>query len=290
MARKRLTQIFPALLPLRQKQKNIFFKIGMKLDKNKYVKTIIDEKLPKKIFNHKSLLLRKLGETDIQLQVNKIDNLKIAAAKFSGAIVKPGEVFSFWDIVGDVSYKLGYKDGIFLSDGEVKTGCGGGLCQLANLIFWMFLHTPFDVIERYRHGFDPFPDYGRVIPFGTGATLVNGWKDIKVKNNTQQTFQINIWFDDSYIYGDIRANEYPEYSYHIKEKNHRFLKREDGIYRLNEIYRDIIDRKTGNLIKEEHLFDNDCIIKYDIDENLVCVDNNQNNKNINDVDLLHHTI
>lgn len=113
----------------------------------------------------------------------------------------------------------------------------------------MFLHTPLEVIERYRHSFDPFPDYGRVIPFGTGATLVNGWKDIKVKNNTDKTFQINVWFDDKYIYGDIRADEYPEYTYHIREKNHRFEKRKDGIYRLNEIYRNVVNRKTGNLIK-----------------------------------------
>lgn len=120
MARKRLTQIFPALLPLRQKQKKMFFRLGMKLDKNKYSKTIADDRLPKKIFSHKSLLLRKLGDTDMQLQINKVDNLKIAASKFSGILVKPGEVFSFWGIVEDVSYKLGYKDGIFLSDGEVK--------------------------------------------------------------------------------------------------------------------------------------------------------------------------
>lgn len=95
MKRKRLTQIFPALLPLRQKQRRLFFRLGMKLDKNKYAKNIIGEKLPIKIFEHKSLLLRKLGDTDIQLQINKVENLKIAASKISGVIIRPGEVFSF---------------------------------------------------------------------------------------------------------------------------------------------------------------------------------------------------
>ena len=50
--------------------------------------------------------------------------------------------------------------------GEVKTSIGGGICQLANLLYWMALHTPLEVIERHHHSFDPFPDSGRTLPFG----------------------------------------------------------------------------------------------------------------------------
>jgi vancomycin resistance protein VanW len=271
MARKRLTQTFPFLLPIRIKQRIILFRIGMKLDRNRYAYKIINEKLNVRIFKYKSLLLRKLGDSNIQLQINKSTNLKIASQKISGVIIRPGETFSFWYLVGDISSKLGYRDGIYLSDGEVKVGCGGGLCQLSNLLFWMFLHTPLEIVERYRHGFDPFPDYGRVIPFGTGATIVNGWIDVKVRNNTNINFQINLWFDEMYIYGDIRADQYPMYSYHIVEKNHKFVKKENGIYRQNKIYRKVIDRRTGSVIKEEHLFDNDCLIKYEVDKNLIQV-------------------
>jgi vancomycin resistance protein VanW len=272
MKRKRLTQVFPVLIPFRQKQKILFFRFGMMLDSHQYAKFIANDTLPYKIWKHKSLLLRKLGDSDMNLQRNKIVNLQIAAKKFSGIHIKPGEVFSFWHIVGNVTYAKGYLDGILLSDGEVKVGCGGGLCQLANLLFWMFLHTPLEIIERYRHSFDPFPDYGRVIPFGTGATLVNGWKDIKMKNNTPHTFQIHVSFDEKYIHGDITANEYPLYTYHIREKNHRFVKKEDGIYRQNEIYREVIDRKTGILVEEQFLFRNDCMIKYQIDDTFIHVE------------------
>lgn len=272
MARKRLTQLFPGLLPFRQKQKRIFFRLGMYFDRHSYATKKSTSTLLKKIYKHKSLLLRKLGDTDIQLQVNKVTNLQLAANQFSGIIIKPGEVFSFWYLVGDISVKKGYKEGIMLSDGEVKVAVGGGLCQLANLLFWMFLHSPFEVIERYRHGFDPFPDYGRVVPFGTGATLVNGWKDLKLKNPTQQTFQIRVWFDDTYIHGEIRADEYSPYTYHVQEKNHRFVRKSDGIYRQNQIYRKVVDRYTGKLVKEEHLFDNDCLIKYDVDSSCIEID------------------
>ncbi|NIZ19846.1 VanW family protein [Entomospira culicis] len=271
MPRKRLTQIFPFLLPIRKRQRALFYKIGMRFDRHTYASTLSDDKLEKRIFTHKSLLLRKLGDTDMQLQINKVTNLKIASSKISHVLIKPNEVFSFWHLVGDVSPKQGYKDGIFLSDGAVKVASGGGLCQLANLLFWIFLHTPLEIVERYRHGFDPFPDYGRVIPFGTGATLVHGWKDIKVKNPTNLTFQVNLWFDETYIHGDIRANDYPPHSYHIVEKNHRFVQKSDGIYRQNQIYRQIIDRRTGNHLGEEHLFDNDSLTKYDVAEELICI-------------------
>jgi vancomycin resistance protein VanW len=284
MARKRLTQVFPILLPLRQKQRRLFFRWGMYIDPHTYASSVTPTQLPVKIFKHKSLLLRKLGDTDLQLQINKVTNLQIASSQFSGILIKPNEVFSFWHLVDDISYKKGYKDGIMLSDGEVKVACGGGICQLANLLFWMILHAPLEVIERYRHGFDPFPDYGRVIPFGTGATLVNGWKDLKVKNHTQHTFQINIWFDQDYIYGDIRADQYPAHAYHIEERNHRFVRKADGIYRQNQIFRRVVDRKTGKFLHEEHFFDNDSLIKYELNEHFVVVDENEQKKLYSGVD------
>ena len=30
-------------------------------------------------------------------------------------------------------------------------------CQLANLIYWMTVHTPLTVVERHRHGYDVSP-------------------------------------------------------------------------------------------------------------------------------------
>lgn len=272
MSRKRLTQILPIILPLRIKQRKIFFNLKMSLDGKKYCIKKDKEKLPLRVFKYKSLLLRKLGDTDMQLQINKVTNLRIAAMKISGVLIKPGEIFSFWKLVGEISYKKGYMDGVYLSDGQVKVGVGGGLCQLANLLFWMFLHTELEVVERYRHAFDPFPDYGRVIPFGTGATLVDGWKDLKMRNNSEdRTYQVNIWFDAKYIYGDITVDKYPEYVYHIKEEGHRFFKKNDGkIYRQNKIYKETVNRRTGNLEKTELIFENDCEIKYEI-EDKICV-------------------
>lgn len=265
MKRKLLTQVFPSLIPIRIKQKIIFKYIKNLIKGYKFSSTFNSTKLKFRIKKHKSLLIRKLGDTDLELQYNKVTNLKIAANKINNILIKPNETFSFWHLVGKTSEKEGYKEGIALINGEAVRGVGGGICQLGNLLYWMFLHTPLITVERHRHTFDPFPDYGRVIPFGTGATLYSILLDLKMYNPTDVTFQIQVYFDDEYIRGEILCDKYPPYSYHIYEKDHRFVKKDNEIYRQNKIYQKIVNRKTGEIINENLIINNDCLVKYEID-------------------------
>lgn len=61
--------------------------------------------LPYQIHAHKTILMRELHNVDMQLQINKITNLKIVAEKLNGIIIRPHEVFSYWQIIGRVSDK-----------------------------------------------------------------------------------------------------------------------------------------------------------------------------------------
>ena len=79
-----------------------------------------------------------------------------------------------------------------LSQGKVTVGVGGGLCPLANLIHWMGLHSPLQLTERHHHSFDPFPDEGRVLPFGSGASLFYNYVDLRFRNPTDQTLQLMV--------------------------------------------------------------------------------------------------
>ena len=108
----------------------------------------------------------------MQLQRNKVTNLRLAAAGSDGLLIRPGETFSFNSVVGNCTRRKGYVDGMRLSDGAAESGVGGGICQLANLVHWMFLHAPLTVVERSEHTFDPFPDRGRVLPWGVGCSIV----------------------------------------------------------------------------------------------------------------------
>ncbi|OYV00241.1 MAG: hypothetical protein CFE26_24270, partial [Verrucomicrobiales bacterium VVV1] len=65
-----------------------------------YAAVRITDSLPYRADRHSSLLIRKLGDTDPQLQVNKITNLKVAISCLDGVLIRPGETFSFCKLVG----------------------------------------------------------------------------------------------------------------------------------------------------------------------------------------------
>ena len=63
MARKRLTQLFPFLLPIRVWQRNLFYYIGMKYDSNKYSKNF-GEPLKYKVCTTKTLMINENSGQD----------------------------------------------------------------------------------------------------------------------------------------------------------------------------------------------------------------------------------
>lgn len=214
-------------------------------------------------YTHSTPLLRQLKSVDMYLQYNKIINLKLAADKINDIIIKPGETFSFWRLIGKPTKRKGYKEGIILFCGNIKTGTGGGLCQLSNLIYWLTLHTPLTVVERYRHSYDVFPDSNRSQPFGSGATCVYNYRDLMIRNDTSYPFQLKIWFSDTELFGSWRANIKPTETYKVYEKEH-YIKREwFGKYsRHNFLYRKVYDL-SGNEIGDEYITENHALMMYE---------------------------
>jgi vancomycin resistance protein VanW len=143
------------------------------------------------VTRHGSVLMRRLGTVDMRLQRNKIVNLQLAAATICDRVIKPGQTLSVWRCIGNPTSRRGYLPGLMLgSDGTVGEGVGGGLCQIAKLLHWMVLHTPLTVTERHHHGYDIFPDSGRVLPFGTGAGIFYSYVDYCFANPTEDTYRM----------------------------------------------------------------------------------------------------
>jgi len=230
----------------------------------KFAKGLDDQSLSFTIKRHQSLLRRKLGSSDPQLQENKVTNLSIAIKQIDGIIIEPGEMFSFWKLIGKPSVSKGYIEGLLLSQGEVRTGVGGGLCQLANLLFWLALHSPLKIKERHHHSFDPFPDEQRVLPFGSGASVFYNYVDLRLYNPTNQRFQIRVWLTDTHLKGCITCDQEWPYAYHVEERNHHFHQIAGKNYRENEIWRKVVDKRTGMIISEEQLIHNYSEVKYEI--------------------------
>lgn len=226
-----------------------------------------EEKFPVLLYKHSSLIRRRLGNADMRLQENKAVNLSIAAPKISGIVINPGETFSFWRLVGEPAEEKGYLEGLTIEGGKPSTGIGGGLCQMTNLIHWMALHSELDIVEHHHHDrVDLFPDYGRKVPFGTGTSVLYNYLDYRLKNNTKNTYQIVVYTDGEYLRGELRAVDRSRYSYHIKTESERFVREEDGVYRRGEVYRAVVDSRTGVLLKKELIRKNNAKVMYELDE------------------------
>lgn len=211
------------------------------------------------------ILLRNLHGVDMRLQKNKVKNLEIAGKKINNIIVKPGEIFSFWNIVGSATKRKGYLKGLVISNGEFKEGYGGGLCQLANLIHYLVLHTPLTVIELHHHTDALFPDYKRRVPFGTGTSIVYKNLDYRFKNTTDVPIQIKIWQDDKMLYGQIRADVELNKKYKLIEEDHHYSLEDGKYYRNSKVYRVVIDKKTKEELNKELILDNHSKVMYDYD-------------------------
>lgn len=222
-----------------------------------------DKQLPNIVKAHSSILLRKLHGVDMKLQENKVTNITIACSKINGIIIKPNEVFSYWKLVGNPSKKNGFKEGLVIGRDGFDKGYGGGLCQMANMIHMLVLHSPLKVIELHHHTDALFPDDRRRVPFGTGTSVYYNNVDYRFLNNQDQDVQILVWVENGELCGELRSERPFPYRYKLVEEGHHF-KMENGVfYRISKVYRIVIDRKTNKEIKKELILDNHSEVMYD---------------------------
>ena len=205
-----------------------------------FPKLDVNVMLPYGIFKHKTPLYRGLKAVDSWMDDHKVVNISLAIKNLNGLVIHPGQVFSYWKLIGNPRKSKGYLMGMVLDHGKFKSGRGGGLCQLSNLIFWMTLHSPLEVIERHRHSYDVFPDVNRTQPFGSGATCVYNYRDLQIKNNTQESFQFKFEIKDKHLFGEILSSREKCFTYKIYESSHHItLEHWGGYLRHNAIYRKV---------------------------------------------------
>jgi vancomycin resistance protein VanW len=259
----------PWAYPLRVEQLRLARRVADRRAGTRFARAQAVDRLPVVVARHGSILRRRLGATDPRLQETKIVNLRLAAAMLDGLVVRPGETLSFWDRVGAPSARRGFQDGIVLFGAEARTGTGGGLCQMANLLYWLALHTPLTVVERHHHGFDPFPDDRRILPFGTGASVFYNYVDLRLRNDTDATFQVDAWLTERDLEGRIRADRQQSLAYHVYEVDHRFERDGDAVVRCNQVRRRAVDRVTGVTVADETLMVNRSRVAYPVDASVV---------------------
>jgi vancomycin resistance protein VanW len=268
MGRKRVTQIFPFLLPVRVMQRKMCFYAWMRFDGRRYAETIDGKQLPYKLFETGCALYNGNTGFDMAYQKNKVFNLKLAAKTLNGLLIRPGETFSLWRLVRHADKHIPYKDGLTVTNGKLTTAPGGGLCQMSNLLFWMFLHTPLTVTERSGHEVKEFPEPNSDEIKGVDATISEGWIDLKARNDTDCTYQISVAFDDENIIGTVFVDKRPQVLYRVANGGIEYSRESGGIYESVKVERAEIDADTGEITGQKLLYINKCEICYLLPENV----------------------
>jgi len=231
--------------------------------KTKFSKIKRPDTLPSIVHSHQSYMIKKAAGVDLTGQMNKATNIALACAKINGVTVKPGEVFSFWRLVGKTSKRKGYKAGRVLQRNKLITGVGGGLCNLANTIHLLILHSPLQVVEFHGHTDALAPDEGERVPFSAGTSVRYNYIDYRFKNNTDQAVQLALWCEDDTLFAELRSErEYP-YRYALAEENHHFALENGVYYRNSLIYKESFDRATGQLADKELILRNHSEVLFD---------------------------
>jgi len=123
-------------------------------------------------------------------------NLRQAASRLDGAVVLPGEIFDFNDVVGPRDEAHGYRVAPVIAQGELVDGLGGGTCQISGTLHGAAFFAGLDIVERYPHS---RPSY--YIKLGLDATVVYPTINFRFRN----PFNFPIVLHEAVSNGIVRA-------------------------------------------------------------------------------------
>ncbi|MGQ9518086.1 MAG: VanW family protein [Anaerolineae bacterium] len=134
--------------------------------------------------------LEALGLNDILVEATtnfkgssreRMTNIALAAERFDGILLAPGEIFSFNKYLGEVSAEQGFAESLIIWGDQTAVGIGGGICQVSTTAFRAAFWAGLEIIERWAHGYrvswyEP--------PVGMDATVYGPVVDFKFRNDT----------------------------------------------------------------------------------------------------------
>lgn len=138
---------------------------------------------------------------------NRGINIRLAASAINGTTLLPGEEFSFNQVVGPRTPERGYVIAHVYSEGEVRDGYGGGICQVSTTLYDAALLANLTITERHNHMFTV-----SYVPLGMDAAVSYGYADLKFKNTTEYPIRIDARVSDSNVltFNIVGTDVYPE--------------------------------------------------------------------------------
>lgn len=127
---------------------------------------------------------------------DRVFNLRLAASKLNGKVLKPYEIFDFNEVVGPRDEENGYRLAKVIADGELVDGMGGGTCQIAGTLHAAAFFAGLDIVQR-----SPHTRPSSYIKMGLDAVVAYSKINLKIRN----PFPFPIQLRETVSNGIVRA-------------------------------------------------------------------------------------
>lgn len=112
---------------------------------------------------------------------SRLHNVALVAQLIDGSLIAPGKTFSFNETTGERTAEKGFQEAPVIINGELKSGLGGGICQVSTTLFNAAYEGGLEIDERTNHAL-----YIAHYPLGRDATVNYPDLDLKFTNDTDK--------------------------------------------------------------------------------------------------------
>jgi vancomycin resistance protein YoaR len=123
---------------------------------------------------------------------NRIHNVQLVSHLVDKHVIAPGATFSFNQTTGARTVATGFKEAPVIINGELKTGIGGGVCQVSTTVFNAAYEAGLPMVSRTNHAL-----YISHYPQGRDATVNYPDTDLKFVNDTGHWLLLRTWVGSS---------------------------------------------------------------------------------------------
>jgi vancomycin resistance protein YoaR len=124
----------------------------------------------------------------------RVTNIHRIADLLDGSVVKPGEVFSVNDIVGERTPEKGFVIAPGITEGQIVDQLGGGISQFGTTIFNAVFFGGYQFVEFQHHSY-----YFTRYPAGRDATISWTSPDFAFRNNSKYGVYISTSYTDESV-------------------------------------------------------------------------------------------
>ncbi|MEO8538585.1 MAG: VanW family protein [bacterium] len=119
-------------------------------------------------------------------------------------VVRPGEVFSVWQVAGEPTAQRGYQPAAALKAGELTQETGGAICLLSTVLYNVGLLAGLQVLEQHCHSVDSYGER-RYFELGRDAAIEFGYLDLRFRNSWMQALRLSVSVTDDAVQASFSA-------------------------------------------------------------------------------------